>query len=342
MSVTLLVPYSASGQENGGVKMDVPAQSADPGEPVRMYLWGRSREALDGYGLTQGAARLGAGRLARYDGQTEMALFDLDGSGGLSAFTWPVLSLATVTAVGRLYHVAGNAVSLIALPGEDVTRYFRLSGNALAAGLDMPVLTGTVAATAHRSPWCREWEWIAPKEPASGLPEGTCTDDEDERDGAAYWFFLMRHGVLVEEFSLTLAETDALDEVVDYGQVWAQLSWNTLDDLDLWVIDPCGNKIWFADMEGTCNGLIGTLDIDANAGMGSNVTNEPVERIAWESPPRGSYQVYVSFYVSDVPGKTVSFNLLVQTGRGVTAYNDTITIGEGHNNDYKLMALFTY
>jgi hypothetical protein len=208
MSVTLLVPYSASGQDNGGVKMDVPAQSADPGEPVRMYLWGRSREALDGYALNQGAARLGAGRLGRYDGQTEMALFDLDGSGGLSAFTWPVLSLAAVVAVGRLYHVVGNAVSLIALPGENVTRYFRLSGNALAAGLDRPVLTGTVAATAPRSPWCREWEWIAPRKPAEGLPEGTCSDDEDERDGAAYWFFLMRYGSLVSEFSLTLSEYD--------------------------------------------------------------------------------------------------------------------------------------
>ena len=205
---TMLVPFSSSGQENGGVKIEVPAQSVDPGEAVRLYLWGASADALAGYTLTQGADGLGSGTLRQYPGQTEAHLFDLDGTGGLSSFDWPVVRLMTVIAVGHCFVLDGNDVSVVALPGEDVTRFFRLSGNALAVATAAPKLVGTVMATAARSPWCRRWCWTTPAKPAVGFPDGTCTDDEDDRDDTAYWFFLLRWGVLAEEFSIDLAWND--------------------------------------------------------------------------------------------------------------------------------------
>jgi len=354
-AVTLLVPYSSAGQENGGVKIEVPGQSVDPGESFRIYLWGKNEAALDGYTLTQGSDGLGAGTVRQYPGQTDAELFGLDGTGGLKDFNWPVLSLLSVVAIGQCFVVDGNDVSLFALPGEDVTRLFRLSGNALAPAVGAPKLCGTVRATAARSPWCREWPWITPATPASGLPAGTCDSGDKDRDAADYWFFLLRYGVLVHESSLSLAlsltasDTYEIDENdieedqdYDYGQVWAQLSWNTLDDLDLWVVDPCGNRIWYEQNEATCDGKIGTLDIDANAGLANNMSSTPVERIAWEDPPRGTYTVLVSFWASHIPGDTVAFNLLIQTGKGVVALSDSITINKGHNADYKTMLTFTY
>ncbi|EFL53112.1 hypothetical protein DesfrDRAFT_0160 [Solidesulfovibrio fructosivorans JJ]] len=205
---TMLVPFSSSGQENGGVKIEVTAQTVDPGEAVRLYLWGASPDALAGYSLTQGADGLGAGTLRQYPGQTEARLFDLDGTDGLKSFDWPVVRLLTVVAAGHCFVVDGNDVSVVALPGEDVTRFFRLSGNALAPAENAPKLAGSVLATAARSAWCREWRWTTPAKPAAGFPAGTCTDDEDDRDDTAYWFFLLRWGVLREEFSMELAWND--------------------------------------------------------------------------------------------------------------------------------------
>ena len=72
--------------------------------------------------------------------------------------------LASVTAYGNLYADIDGAVSLVALPGEDVTRLFKLSGNSLARNVEAgaPKLFGTVRARSNRAPWCLEWAWTVP------------------------------------------------------------------------------------------------------------------------------------------------------------------------------------
>ena len=72
-SQTLTLNYSADGLS----KLEVPKQTVQPGEPVRIYLWGRSAEDLMGYKLGQGAENLGPGTLRQYPGQTTEAYFDL-------------------------------------------------------------------------------------------------------------------------------------------------------------------------------------------------------------------------------------------------------------------------
>lgn len=202
---TMLVPFSASGQDNGGPKLDVPAQAVNPGEAVRIYLWGRDAAALDGWTLTQGAAPLGAGQLMAFPGQATAPVMELIGTATGKAFDWPVHSLISVTALGALYQVDGNAVAVVALPGEDVTRHFRLSGNLLVPAADAPLLVGSVTATARRSPHCRVWSWTAPASIRPGEPSGLCPEDFEERDAEDFWFFLSRFGAFQEDFSLSLS-----------------------------------------------------------------------------------------------------------------------------------------
>lgn len=72
------------------------------------------------------------------------------------------------------------------------------------------------------------------------------------------------------------------------GKVNVILTWNTEDDLDLHVICPSGERIYYSDKQ-KCGG---TLDVDRNASGGIKTTNA-VENIVWPSPPNGSYKVEI-------------------------------------------------
>lgn len=91
------------------------------------------------------------------------------------------------------------------------------------------------------------------------------------------------------------------------GSLKINLKWNTLDDLDLHVFDPDGQEICYSDKTKNCQGVNGTLDVDANAGGAR--TKDPQENIFWEEnkdAPLGRYKVCVNFYArydmtQDVP-----------------------------------------
>lgn len=66
------------------------------------------------------------------------------------------------------------------------------------------------------------------------------------------------------------------------------LAWSNYDDLDLHVIEPDGNHIYFGNKSGK-------LDVDMNAGGGH--TREPVENVRWIRSLRdGLYRVFVHQY----------------------------------------------
>ncbi len=86
------------------------------------------------------------------------------------------------------------------------------------------------------------------------------------------------------------------------GAVQISLLWNNYNDLDLHVIAPSGERIFFGNSRSGCGGH---LDVDMNAAISSN---KPVENIYWPKvgAPRGRYQVIVNFYsqkdsMSDTP-----------------------------------------
>ena len=84
-------------------------------------------------------------------------------------------------------------------------------------------------------------------------------------------------------------------ECVAEGEPRFTLTWNTNDDLDLHVEDPCGNEIYFGHKTATCQGFQGTLDVDD--GAGAPASGGP-ENIFWEegAAPTGEYRVWVNYY----------------------------------------------
>lgn len=76
------------------------------------------------------------------------------------------------------------------------------------------------------------------------------------------------------------------------GDLRVSLSWYNLDDLDLSLIEPGGNKIWFGSRKSSRTG--GQLDVDMNAGVGTS--RNAVENIIYENRsnmPSGKYEVWV-------------------------------------------------
>lgn len=79
------------------------------------------------------------------------------------------------------------------------------------------------------------------------------------------------------------------------GDITVNLKWETTDDLDLFLYDPCENRVYFKTRKQDCNGGNGYLDLDANASDDTLLTN-PQENIFWNEPSPGVYRVYVLFY----------------------------------------------
>ena len=118
------------------------------------------------------------------------------------------------------------------------------------------------------------------------------------------------------------------------------LKWNTTDDLDLHVIDPAGQEIYFSQKERICQNIIGRLDIDANAG--SPYTTTPIENIYWEkTAPIGKYRVLVNLYTKRSGNNEIQFTVTVYPGKGeskifvkkVVEQKETVLITEFNYTD---------
>jgi hypothetical protein len=95
------------------------------------------------------------------------------------------------------------------------------------------------------------------------------------------------------------------------GDVQATLTWNSTADLDLHVVDPWGEEIYYSERTSDSGG---ELDVDANAGC-EEVMVRPTENIFWpegDSPP-GTYRVHVVEF-DDCGDPDVSWRLVVRVG----------------------------
>lgn len=98
------------------------------------------------------------------------------------------------------------------------------------------------------------------------------------------------------------AVTDSIKEKVKSaggrveGELRVSLEWYNFDDLDLWVIEPGGHKIFYGNKLSPTGGH---LDVDMNAGSGT--TREAVENIIWPTKSEmkeGTYKVVVNQFNS--------------------------------------------
>ena len=113
------------------------------------------------------------------------------------------------------------------------------------------------------------------------------------------------------------------------GDIRASLIWNNRNDLDLHVVAPSGEEIYYAHKNSDCGG---ELDVDMNV---SGETTKPVENIYWPrgGAPLGHYKVFVRNYGyhEGARGKT-EFRVELLVNGEVTHFNGTVS-GTGESSD---------
>lgn len=108
----------------------------------------------------------------------------------------------------------------------------------------------------------------------------------------------------------------------------ATINWQSVDDLDLFIVDPTGARVFFGNRSVPSGG---TLTIDANAACASTVTR-PVEDIFF--PPGaipGDYLVGVNLFqrcAGGVPAPSpVPFRLTINLQGQVQVFEGSVTSG---------------
>lgn len=107
---------------------------------------------------------------------------------------------------------------------------------------------------------------------------------------------------------------------VGTGVVQVSISWDTNADVDLHVVEPSGEEIYFADRTSATGG---ELDLDSNVGCVAGPQNE---NITWnDSAPSGTYTVRV-VYFSDCGHANTNYVVTVRReGYAVQTYNGTLS-----------------
>ena len=106
-----------------------------------------------------------------------------------------------------------------------------------------------------------------------------------------------------------------------FGQVKVTLTWTSNADLDLWVTEPNGNRIYYANPSSSTGGF---LDFDDLDGPGP-------ENIFWEeNAPTGNYVVQVHNFSSNGAASS-SYTVQTEINGIVSAYNGTISMEDQVN-----------
>jgi len=117
---------------------------------------------------------------------------------------------------------------------------------------------------------------------------------------------------------------DGHDLIVLSGAVRVTLTWDTDDDLDLHVVEPSSEEIWYRHRASATGGI---LDRDDNVGhCGADAEAGGVENIAWETdPPTGGYAARVVDYNDCDANVTANYTLSVFVD-DVLAHTETGTL----------------
>ncbi len=110
------------------------------------------------------------------------------------------------------------------------------------------------------------------------------------------------------------------------GEVQFSLVWKTESDLDLHVINPRGDRIFYDSRIGNWRG---ELDVDRNADS-RRLTKEPVENVRWleGQPVSGRYTVWVHLFRARNENST-EFEMMAKTGDDVDIKEAEVSLSNG-------------
>jgi hypothetical protein len=109
------------------------------------------------------------------------------------------------------------------------------------------------------------------------------------------------------------------------GDVQVSLAWDNFNDLDLHVITPRGENIFFGRRRSRDRG---ELDVDMNAGVAT--TREPVENIYWAKgkAPLGKFKVLVHHYHNHGDPDPTEFEVRIVVDGQTTIVHGSTSFGE--------------
>lgn len=110
--------------------------------------------------------------------------------------------------------------------------------------------------------------------------------------------------------SKTISDIDRIRDSLGghVGPITITLKWETGDDLDLSLVEPSRNVIFYARKDSPSGGH---LDIDMNAG--GRVSYNPIENIYYDTdPPAGNYRVAVKLFSKNSRVNKIPFRVYVK------------------------------
>lgn len=117
---------------------------------------------------------------------------------------------------------------------------------------------------------------------------------------------------------------EVLVYVISFGSdVQVSLSWDAPSDLDLHVVDPLGEDIYYANPSSSTGGQ---LDVDSNAGCA--IDGRQIENVRWSRAPGGSYTVRVDNWDSCGVARS-NYTVTVKNGAAVNVFTGNfIDVGD--------------
>jgi len=99
------------------------------------------------------------------------------------------------------------------------------------------------------------------------------------------------------------------------GPVQVALKWDNYNDLDLHVVEPLGEEIYYQHKHSSKT--VGFLDVDMN--VSDHDSEQPVEHVNYKTePPEGRYMVYVVYYNTHVSAQSNYEVIVIANGEAKT------------------------
>ncbi|MDR1170752.1 MAG: S8 family serine peptidase [Prevotellaceae bacterium] len=219
------------------------------------------------------------------------------------------------------YHKAGFSnygdYSTVSAPGVGIYSTVGNNGYAVMDGTSMaaPIVTGAIALMKSLNEDLTTEQIICILQ-TTGKPA-------DGKIGNLIQIDRALQKVQSGEFS----DCDSRHDTVSTGDVQVLLNWNNYNDLDLAVIDPEGNSVWYRNKRSPSGGF---LEIDMNVSPRDSRT--PIENIFWQpgTAPNGVYEVYLWHYRQHEPNiNDTPYKIMVKYGKKTKEFTGVIKHEDG-------------